>query len=312
MRYLAVPPLALLSLVGCSAPGGTAGPLIDPGPAPENGFQIVLPVQKALEPGSSHELCTWTDFVADRDLDVRSVEGWQSPGGHHVVLYATKIHQEANLTRECRDEDMLTFTFITGTAGGEGSSHDVASAPGNLAFRIPAGAQVVLNHHYINASPKPLDAQSAMNVLLAEPGKSYVRSGWMFFSNTRLMLPPGTPTLDIHCTMPKPVSGWWLAPHLHRWGTRATVDITHENATARLFDLAWKGEYTFHPPAIEKDPAAPLVLAEGDQVDLHCEWNIPGPDTFTFGKEMCALGVQTVDAGDTPNIACDDGHWNGF
>ena len=144
-------------------------------PAPTNGYQLIMPIAQALAPGADNELCTWTDLITDHDIDIRTVQGYQTVGGHHIVLFSTTKMQPPGTTRTCSDDDMATFRFAAG-AGGEGQTAK-NTAPDGLVFRVLAGSQFVINHHYINATPNTLDAQSAVNIYLADPGTTYTPSG---------------------------------------------------------------------------------------------------------------------------------------
>jgi hypothetical protein len=169
-------------------------------PQPANGYQIVLPVVKSLVSGTDTEMCTWTSLVLDKQTDVRAVEAYQTLGGHHIVMFTTQKLQPPGTTRVCTDSDMATFRFGAG-AGAEGMGSK-ATAPGDLVYRIPPGSQVVLNHHYINATPGTIDAQSAMNIWLADPTQKYTPVGSMAILDTSFKLPPGPSTVDVNCTLP--------------------------------------------------------------------------------------------------------------
>src|SRR5207244_2997884 len=123
--------------------------------------------------GESYEYCTWTDKILESDIYLRGAQGFQSKTGHHVILFYTMNPEPAGSTRVCTDEDMGKFRFAVGT-GGEGVTNVL---PQDLALYIPKGAQLVMNHHYLNASDKVMEAQSAINIQLAEPGKKYTRAG---------------------------------------------------------------------------------------------------------------------------------------
>jgi hypothetical protein len=283
-----------------------------PPDAPQNGFQIVLPIVHDLQPGSDTEMCTWTNMIADKEIDVKAVQAYQSLTGHHVVLYTTKVQQPAGTTRVCTDDDMATFRFAAG-AGGEGQA-GLNQAPGDLVYVVPAGYQVVLNHHYINATSDVHDAQSVMNVYYADPGQKYVPSSSLVFVDTAMVVPPGGPSgLDINCTMQNPVNAWFAIPHMHAYGTHISVDHIHGGVTDNLFDVKWTPAYTFHPPAIRKeDPTQAIPFAVGDQVHVHCDWENDTTKSLTFGIEMCVFFAATVDANGTGNLACDSGAWGDF
>jgi hypothetical protein len=283
--------------------------LIDAKPA--NGYQVVLPEVKGIAPGSDSEYCTWTSLIAPKNLDIRAVQAYQTVTGHHVVMFTTTKQQPPGTTRLCTDDDMASFRFGAG-AGGEGQSGK-NQAPGNLVFRVPAGDQIVLNHHYINATTQPHDAQSAMNIWLADPGVQYTPSGAVAILDTTMSAPPGQSTLDINCTMQNDIDAWLVIPHMHQWGQHAIVElITAGNNINKLFDVDWSPSYQFHPPEIVRDPSMPFHLATGDQVHVRCEWNNTTSRNLGFGLEMCVSFLQTIDDKGLGNQQCDHGIWGTF
>jgi hypothetical protein len=280
-------------------------------PKPANGYQIILPPVRGVQPGQDTEYCSWTDLILDHDIDVRAIEGYQTTGGHHVAMFSTDKHQPAGTIRKCTDDDMATFRFsaASGAEGQDGKNQ----APGNLVYHIPAGSQIVLNHHYIDATPMALDAQSALNIWLADPGVQYTPSGSIALLNTGMKLPVGPSTLDIECTAPNDFQIWYAIPHMHEYGTRIAITHTSGTTTDTLFDVQqWTPAYTFHPPAFTADPTTPLVVKAGDNMHVHCEWNNTTNMPLTFGLEMCVGFYQTVDNAGLGNMDCDNGQWGTF
>jgi hypothetical protein len=266
---------------------------------------------KDLQPGTDNEICTWTSFIADHDLLIKGVQGLQSASGHHIVVYKTKVFQPAGTTRACLDADQTTFRYVS-AAGGEGQAQ-TNMPPGDLAFTVESGYQIVINHHYINASPKPMDAQTVVNLYYADPGTPTVKAGGLAIVDTNLKLAPGQPSVDIHCTMQQDVKIWQHLPHMHSYGTDITVDHTPAGgAKERLWDEQWTPEYQFHPPLKQVDPTAAILFKTGDTVDVHCEWNNTTNSMLTFGIEMCVFFAQTVNDNNSDNWACDTGTWTTF
>jgi hypothetical protein len=302
-----------VTVVGGCSKGSTASsdllPGFDPQPlaANEKGLSVILPIVRGIESGSSHEICTWTDQILDSEVDVKSSQVFQSQTGHHVVLYYTTDYKPPGTQRECTDDDMSSFRFAVGA----GEGHDV-TAPGNLVFRLPKGAQLVANHHYLNATPNTIDAQSAFNLIYATPSPSNVPSGALVMSDSGMKLPVGPSQLNIHCSLTHDMSLWQLLPHMHAWGTHIKIDLTSGTTKQNLFDLDWDASYTFHPPLITKDPSAPFLLKTGDTVDVNCQWNNTTSGPMTFGMEMCVMFGQTVDTDQLGNLACDAGDWGTF
>ena len=307
--------IALL-ICGCSD-DGKKGPELLPGftppPAPTNGFQIILPIQRNIQPGSDNEICTWTDVIAKEDMDIKTVEAFQSETGHHVVIYSTSSPQPAWTTHDCSGADTVNFRFAAGSGGeGQGMRN---TAPGNLVYRIAKGSQIVINHHYLNATGRVMDAQSAINAEFADPGTTHVPSSSLAFINTGIHIPPNnTGAADINCTMQRDLNTWFFIPHMHRWGQHIVVEKTQVGMTTseKLFDLDWNPEYTFHPPEIRRDPSTPFALKAGDQIHVHCDWNNDTAQTLTFGLEMCVSFAAIIDDSNIGNLVCDDGQWGTF
>ncbi len=287
-------------------------PELKPTAPSANGFQVVAPIYRGIAPGSSHEVCTWTDKVLTADIDVKSAEAFQTKTGHHVVVYYTTKLQEPGTTRDCTDDDMTSFRFVLG-AGGEGQAAKNV-LPGDLAVHIPKGAQIVVNHHYLNAGAATVDAQSAINVDFADASHKMTRSSAVAFLDTSIRLPSGKSSVDVSCTMKDDLKLWYLIPHMHRWGQHIRV-VHQPSGDAKpngLFDVEWDPEFTFHPPEIKHDPTQAYAMKKGDKLTIHCDWaNDTGHD-LTFGLEMCVVFGQTVDLADIGNISCDKGEWGGF
>jgi hypothetical protein len=301
--------LAILMGCGTSEPSGPETlPDLNVPPPPENGLQILSPIFENVQPGMDYEVCTWTDQIVDHDVDVRSLIGFQNePPGHHIILYYTLDHQPPNTQRVCTDTDMASFRYAAASAG-NGTLYE---APGELVFRIPAGAQIVLNHHYLNATDQVLRGQAVLNLNYADPG-NYTPAGNLAIVDTDIQVPQGTSSTDIDCTFDRTFKLWYLIPHMHRWGTHINVDMTRAGQTMRLFDQDWDDEYTFHPPTMRLDPAQAMVVNAGDKMQVHCEWNNDTDRTLSFGFEMCVAFGMTIDEQGYGSLACNRGTWGPF
>jgi hypothetical protein len=302
-----------MSLTGC---GGTddpaAGPEVLPAltvPAPPaNGVQVLTPIFEDIQPGTDYEVCAWTDQIFESETDVRSTLAYQTePPGHHVVLFYTLDKQPAGTQRECTDTDMASFRYLTGN----GTNGMVNEAPGDLVFRIPAGAQLVVNSHYLNAGDDVERGQGVINVNYADPG-NYTPTSSTAILNSDLEVQQGITTQRMHCSIQNELDLWYLIPHMHRWGKEIKVDITRSGVKERMFETVWSESFTFHPPEKRYDPAAPFTLKPGDSVDVECTWNNTESRTLPFGFEMCVVFGQYKDSRGLGNLACDDGYWTSF
>lgn len=301
-------------LLGCGT-DGTSGPEVLPNltvPAvPTNGLQVITPIFENIQPGSDNEVCAWTDAILDQETDVRSTVGYQTePPGHHALLFYTLEKQPPGTQHICTDTDMASFRYLTGN-GANGIPNE---APGDLVFRIPAGAQLVINSHYLNTSDEVQRGQSLINVNYAEPGHHYTPSGATAILDTSIDVQPGASTYTTSCVINRQQKFWYLIPHEHRWGSHITVNLTRSGTSEKepLFDLDWQEQFTFHPPEKRFDPTQPFVFNEGDKVDVTCSWNNTETHSLPFGFEMCVAFGQTVDDGNVGSWACDHGSWGPF
>jgi hypothetical protein len=302
-----------LLLIGCGTEEPTdTGPELLPDlqvpEVPENGLRVITPIVEGIQPGTDYEICTWTDAIVTAQTDVRSTHAFQvEPPGHHAILFYTLDKQPPGTQRECTDTDMASFRFLAGN-GGNGVLNE---APGNLVYRIPPGAQIVVNHHYLNASDEVKRGQTAVAVKFADPG-NYIPSGNTAFVETALEVPIGKSTHSFSCTLDRQLKLWYFAPHMHRWGTNIKVDVTKDGTRTRMFDTTWDPSFTIHPPENRREPSDPMVLNAGDKVDIECNWDNDTGRVLGFGFEMCLAFGQFVDDGNMGNWACDNGSWVDF
>ncbi len=301
----------ILGFAGCATE--PSGPEVLPDltvpDAPDNGVQVITPIVHDLVPGSDTEMCTWTDVFIDEDTDVKSTISYQTePPGHHMVVYYTTDTQPPNTTRECTDTDMASFRFLTGG----GANGEMKTVPGDLVYRIPAGAQLVVNHHYLNATDDTLDGQSMININFAAPGTVHVPSGSIAFLDTNLHVQPGHFEFDTECDIDRQFDLWYAIPHMHQWGSNIQINLIQNGESKQLFDTPWDPSFTFEPPAMELDPSQPMTVKSGDKLQVHCEFDNDSGRVLDFGFEMCVAYAQFVDADGLGSWACNNNHWDTF
>jgi hypothetical protein len=323
-RFVGVAFLAVAA-VACSSGSKGAGstgdpnavPLMagfNPGPAPDPslGFQVITPAVDDVEPGASDEYCTWTNMILANDTWVSASQGVQSETGHHIIVYYSPSHQTPD-THLCSNSEMSEFHFgMPASNGGE-----KFLLPGNLAVKLPAGSQLVVNHHYLNAGATAVAAaQSAINVYYADPTQQHTPSASTVVLDTQLTVPVGASTYEVNCTINQTYASWLQMPHMHAWGTHITV--THTPAATgtptQLFDMDWDPNYAFDPTGVEKtyDPSSPYIFSTGDKVNVKCQYMNTTGSPMTFGDEMCVFATFTVDPNNFGNMECDRGQWGSY
>jgi len=302
--------LALLLVVGCATEPSSKVELLpgfdppDPGP---DGIQFLIPPVRAIPPGADQTFCTYLDYRSDRDVDIYAYEGYQTAlGGHHVILYAAAQVQPAG-THLCTEDDMINVRYL----GGGGADSPGAALPDGIVIRLPANTQVMLQHHWINASDAPIDGQAAFNIEVEAPDPSHVNSQLFTTVTTQVSLAPGAGSARAECTASQDMSFFLLGGHAHELGTHVTISVTPASgATANtIYDTPWNKEYQQNPPRNSYTKDQPFVLHTGDRVRVDCTYDNTTGAAVQFPREMCVAWGYFFPA--VQEIDCVDGAWPG-
>lgn len=284
-----------------------AGFHAQPPPSASTGFQLVSPAIANFPPGGNTEFCYWTKMTLAQETAIKAGQGFQAPGGHHVVVYWTQKPQPEQL-RECTEADMVDLHVLTG-GGAEAGNGIINGLPAGTAFHVPAGAQLVMNIHALNASTRPVDTQAIVNLFYGEPGLAPVSS--FYVTGTTMKIPPGQPTTyDASCVLKKDMSAVRLLGHMHEWGTRMQITVTPAGSTSGMvvYDKPGAADFSFNPPYLDYPVDAPVVIHAGDTITASCTWMNTTGKTLYFPDEMCAAFGYVL--GNDPEAGCADGTWN--
>jgi hypothetical protein len=291
---LLLAPLSLLAVAvpGCgddpvdAGPDATTAPLLEP-PPDGDGRQLGLDV--SLAPGDEIERCQYV--VIDDDLEVVRFEHAYTTGSHHLLLYQTGLTPETAPTDpfDCTgapfsELGVSGIAYAAQVAGGE------LAYPDGVALKVQAGSVLLMQTHYLNASPDALDAEVRLNLWYgASPAE--VEAGTLFFYDWAILVPDGAPaTARMRCEVPGDVSLIFGMSHMHRRGVDYAAVVEAPGAGAAepevLFETTeWQG---IEPRRYEPHRA----LAAGSVIDFHCDYQgeagrtiIEGPSAD--GNEMC-------------------------
>lgn len=230
--------------------------------------------------------CFYTDTITDRELDVYAAEGHQGPGGHHVmVFYTNDVHTPTH--HPCVDSEMVNWNMVAGAAG---SGDGVLSLEDNLSNRVPKGAQMVIQAHYINTTGKPFTTKDAITLKLRKPRETADYVNYFAVFDGSFQIPPQTKyTSTTECTVADDLQLVLSLGHMHERGKHFRLDVLDASgAVAKtLRDDAWSPEYTSHPPLDRFPASAPLVLTKGTVLRQTCDWDNEEAKLVEFPTEMC-------------------------
>jgi hypothetical protein len=301
--------LLCLSLLGCDA-APTTGPELIAGfqpPSVKAGeLQIISPAVRDIAAGANVMYCSYLDLKLP-PTDVLSFQGLLSTGGHHLVLYVARQKRPVD-THECTEDDMINVKYLAGV-GADNTLANVGQLPAGVAFRVPEGAQLMVQTHFINASLKTMDGQGAINLTTATPSDARQPADLFTVVNDNFVIPAGQiHTAETTCTVGEELKIFFLSGHAHHLGKHLRMELIKSAGVDMIYDEEWQPEYEFNPPVSAFTVDAPLLLKVGDQVETTCTWdNTAGATDLRFPDEMCAgLGFYFPGHGE---IDCVNGHW---
>jgi hypothetical protein len=302
---------ALIVGAGCGGSNGSSNNYVagfTPLPLAADEVQIVSPIVKTLMPGTDITLCSYLSTKLTDTTDVIGARGVQSAGGHHALLYTARSAQPVD-THPCNEMDMTNVTYVAGV-GADKSFTGLASLPAGLAFRIPAGAQLMVQTHWINATGKVLDGQAAFNLKVAAPSSARQPADLFSVVDTQFSVAPGQRGVDsTACKVPSDTTLFLLGGHEHKLGTHFRAEhVAGDGSSSVVYERDWVPEYEFNPPMNIYGVDAPLTIKAGDSLKVTCAWdNTTGATDLTFPHDMCvAWGFYFPGHGE---IDCVDSIW---
>jgi hypothetical protein len=301
LARLALAAIAAFTVGSCTAPGSsTAGS--DPGANPDDAvpvglatstLKVVIPTH-TVPPGDSFE-CYYTDVTTDREIYVNSATGKQGPGGHHITIYYATVPQAPG-HHTCIDAEMAEWRQVG--AAGDAKGDGVIDLPPGIAVKVPAGRQMVVQTHYINATAKARDVEDEITVhLLAREKVTRFAQGFAVVDGTFEIPPRATFGRTSTCTLTRDLELIMILGHMHERGRHYKLE--HLDAKGALLetvlDQDWESSFTSHPPTKRWAPDKPFKLAVGEKLRQTCTWDNTADDKVLFPTEMCLAFSMHLD-----------------
>lgn len=284
--------LSLLPLLACqpdsgdstgdggSSTGGAAelDVRVDIPPADPRYFDIVTP--EAVVPAGEERLFCFHIAYAGGDMAVRNLEPLQGKYGHHAVILSTHEPLPDGTVEDCTDvKNMLRFDPLVIPSLGLPDGHGAL---------IPAGTNIVVQSHYVNASDQPLRIRDVLRVETMKLADVTTKAAMFTLNTVNFRVPPGESTAVADCVAPQDLDLLFIGGHMHEQGKNLEIFFgATEDPTQRIY-LAdpWRVEYRDEPP-IKKMYDAPLSLKAGDVIRTRCTWNNETGEEMKFPGEMC-------------------------
>jgi len=254
--------------------------------APAGAFQFVMP-ETVIPAGEERMVCWIPDWVPEQDYLVSQFVGLQGAFGHHVVALQSGVPRSAGDSFDCTNlESMVSLEPLILP-----DPENDKLLPDGFAVRLPEGARIVIQSHYVNVSSDDILVRDVAQLFLAENPETAIEASYFIANHGDIVLDAdkeGTATLG--CTLEEDLNLIVLLGHMHELGTSMRVERTRGETTDRIYGVdAWTVEYRDVPPLELYAPDAPLALAAGDTVSVTCEYNNRRDHQVFFPEEMCTV-----------------------
>ncbi len=199
-------------------------------PAAGKGIQITM--TDTIEPGVDTERCMFYKVGAEPLNMVKQLIEY-TPGSHHLLIYLTPYTDIPTKTLGGQTID-TTGVFPCGTNGPTGDwdvtnlvggaqiakgAPSIDGFPAGTAIKIPAGAVLLVNSHYLNAGETPLVTKAYINIYTIPAAEVTQEAGILFFYNPIIRVPSlGEAVARQRCPIKSDINLVGIESHMHRRG----------------------------------------------------------------------------------------------
>ncbi len=235
--------------------------------------------------------CFYTSTFADADWNVANTVATQATGGHHVTVYWTD-QQQAPSHHACTDDEMVNWHMIAGAGGEDGESLEgLVRLPEGYVSRVPKGAQIVLQAHYIHIGAAPTTVRDRARMRLVPNSKVTAYANIYAFNDGSFGVPARAGAYHTTtCRTERDLSVLLLVGHMHEYGKYYRLERIDDDGKLleTMYETRWIPYYVSHPPVVPFDPKAPLAIPKGTRLRQTCTWQNDSTEALHFPREMCA------------------------
>ncbi len=305
-RRLALPfLLAALSLAACgdddgdspdaSTGGADAGEsLLDP---PPEGEGVQLTMTTTLEAGVEAEHCMFLQ-ASDQEMWVTRDEARFDAGSHHVLIYETAYEAiptvkddgtpvDTSGVFDCSDGATNGWSVTKLIGGSQNAAGDsMISFPPGVAMPVRAGAVLLMNVHYINASDQAIEPRAAVNLYTVPEAEVETEGDLLFLYNPLIRVPQkGSARAQWRCPVHEDITIANVQSHMHARGVGYAAKVAGEDQPFYESDRWADVEVKSFEPG--------LVVPAGASLEYYCDYQSGEDRTVYQGPrstdEMCML-----------------------
>lgn len=240
--------------------------------------------EQIIPSGTDVVLCHFLEATTE-EVYVTAFESMQGRHGHHLIIFKALVPEAPGTVRTCSTPaDMVKFTPVISSV-----QFGLEKFPDGMAIRVPAGAQIVLQQHYVNTSARDIRVKDIGFMHTVPKEEVRTLAGFFGLSDVFLDLPPQQDSaLEFDCPVPFDMNVLLVGPHMHEWGRKFTADLARPSGVESLIAVDWHADYRDEPPVASFEMSTPLVVKEGDIIRTRCDFHNDTDEAIKFPKEMCA------------------------
>jgi hypothetical protein len=302
-RHLVLPIIAALSLTACGGDDDSAGSndmtdepgdeLLDP---PPDGEGVQFKMTTSLDSGVEAEHCLFVQ-APDQEMWVTRDEVRFTQGSHHVLLYETSYDAiptqkddgtpvDTSQVFDCSDGATNGWSVTKLVGGSQNATGDsMINFPAGVAMPVRAGAVLLLNVHYINATDEVIEPEARINLWTVPEEEVDTEGDLLFLYNPLIRVPQnGSSRAHWRCPVHQDITIANVQSHMHRRGVGYAAMVAGE-------DPFYESERWDNVAAKSFDGG--LQVAAGSSLEYYCEYQSSEDHTVYQGPrstdEMCML-----------------------
>jgi hypothetical protein len=287
--------LMLVTLAACDVGPEALGGVETETTADPGAWSALIEAPWTLEAGTEGFFCALQ--TVETDLYIRAFRAEAPYGTHHTLLTVTEPKGPDGVF-ECGPgtlSDAMIFSSGVGT--------DDLVLPDGVAIRVPAGKQILLNLHLLNATPHPISGTSGTWIATLTQDQVVDEAEVLFAGTVDFSLPPGEDTSATgSCVFEEEATVLSLWPHMHGHGRHMLVEHHGSEGVETLHDGAFDFGHQLHH-RIE-----PTTIGAGERIDVTCHWQNTSDQVVGYGdssyQEMCFAALVRYPA-TSRSLYCD-------
>ena len=174
---------------------------------------------------------------------------------------------------------------------------------------VPAGAQFIINHHWINVGDTEIEAQAEMVTVPshADPSELKIARALSVIVPDFRIMPNEQGDHSGECTFGEDMEMLSMIGHQHQWGKHVKAEHLVGEDSAVIFDHDYTPDMISHPLQTSYPVDALFRFNKGDRVRMTCSWMNDSNMPLTWPREMCVLFGWRL--GGDRDMTCVAGQW---